>query len=280
MMKVFFKIFLLILFANFCDAQSTATGQVLDSETNEPLEYVNIGIKDSQMGTVTDHQGKFEIKFHSKKDILIFSYVGYHSESVAITNLTENLLILMRPIPYLIDEIQIVSSHLDKELILGEMNEKERGHSVGFGNAQLGTELGALINIDKETLVKSVNFVLNHAKGDSLLLRINMYDYKDGAIGENILDHNIYVKDKQHTGTYTVDIEEYEIMLNNDVLLSLEWLRDFDESGNKLVTFDTKKSKNLGGTFIRYSKTGEFQKITYKENYKPCFYFVGKQNSN
>jgi len=278
-MKRLLQTIVLVLLANCMNAQSSITGQVFDSETMESLPYVNIGIQDSKLGTVSDVDGYFMMKSLSSEDILVVSYIGYETQKLATTGMEDTVQILLKPIPYMIDEVKIISSSFGDELLLGVRNENGRGNSIGFGNAQLGTELGALIHIEKETFVKSANFVLNHAKGDSLLLRINMYDYTDGTIGEKILRQNIFVKDKQRKGTYTINLEKYEILLYNDILLSVEWLRDFDEEGNKSMTFDTKKSKKYGGTFIRISKTLPFRQLPIKKKYKPCIYLIGKQST-
>lgn len=260
-------------------AQEKMASYIFDLDSNMPIPYANIGIASSNNGTVSDINGYFELQSNSKTDSITFSALGYATKTVCLNDIKANTPISLKPISYIIDEIQISGSNLDKEMILGERNENGRGHSFGFGSAQLGTELGALIEIRKETFIKSVNFVLNHAKGDSLLLRINIYDYQDGEIGEKVLKENIYWLGQQRSGTFTIDLLEYEIILNSDVLLSLEWLRNFDETGNKSITFDTKKSNILGGTFIKYSSNTPFKQLPYKKKYKPCIYFVGKQSS-
>lgn len=279
-MKNIITILIVLLSINTIIAQHTITSQILDAKTKEPLSFVNIGIENSNSGTVSNDEGKFELQVKTKEDVLVFSYIGYHSKKIASGSISENALVLLEPDSYVFDVIEVTSTNFDNELILGAKNKNGRGKSIGFGNPQLGTELGALIRIKKETLIKSVNFVLNHAKGDSLLFRVNIYNYKNKVIGEKILKHNIYFKDKQRKGEFSINLEEYDIILNNDVLLSLEWLQDFDEAGNKLITFDTKKSRKLGGTFIRSTKTGKFRKLPVKRKLKPCIFFIGKQKSN
>lgn len=278
MKKLLFS-FLSILIGCTLNAQSISA-KIIDNETSEPLPFVNIGIKDSKLGTVSDYNGDFELNTGSTKSILVLSYIGYETLELIASDLEMNESIAMQAIPFMIDEVEITNTNFDKELILGVRNENGRGKSIGFGNAQLGTELGALIEIKKESYIKSVNFVLNHAKGDSLLLRVNIYNYENGEIGEKMLKHNVYIKDLQRKGRFTIDLEEYELILHNNVLLSLEWLRDFDENGNKLITFDTKKSRKLAGTFIRTNKTQDFIRLPYKKKLKPCIYFVAKQSSN
>ncbi len=279
-MKSILTISLLLISINALLAQHTIKGQIIDGKNNQPLSFVNIGIKNSSAGTVSNSDGEFELQVKSMQDTLVFSYIGYQSKKIAVSSISAIAFIRLEPKSYVIDEIEVTSTNFDVELILGAKNEDKRGVSIGFADAQLGTELGARIRIEKETLIKSVNFVLNHAKGDSLLFRVNIYNYENKKIGENILKQNIYFKDKQRKGTFSINLEEYDIILNNDVLLSLEWLKDFDESGNKSITFDSKRSKKFGGTYVRNAKINDFIKVPIIRKRKPCIYFIGKQKSD
>lgn len=129
-----------------------------------------------------------------------------------------------------------------KEKLFGKKN-KNRGLSIGFGNAQLGCEIGSVISIKKETYLKSANFKLNHAEGDSLLFRVNIYHFDEGQIGKNILKENIIIYAPQKRGILTVDLTPYELFIHQDVLLTLEWIKDDNGAGNEGITFDTKKSR-------------------------------------
>lgn len=277
-MKTFNIVTFFLLFTNLCFGQ-TASGEIVDKESKKSIGYVNIGIKNTNIGTVSDNKGVFKLNIQSNEDSVIFSSIGYETLIVSADDIIKNEQIELSSIDYKLEGIEIVSSNFDEKIVLGERNENKRGKSFGFGNAQLGTELGALISIKKETLIKSVHFVLNHAKGDSLLMRINIYDYKNGTIGEKVVKKNIYIKAIQRKGTYSIDLSEYEIILKKDVLLSAEWLKDFDETGNRFITFDTKKSKSHKGIYIRSSSNSEFKKLSKKANFKPCIYFIGKQSS-
>lgn len=63
------------------DQKSIITGLVLD-ENYLPLAGVNISVKDSNTGTVSDSDGKFSIEVPSKDTELILSYVGYVTQKV------------------------------------------------------------------------------------------------------------------------------------------------------------------------------------------------------
>ena len=62
----------------------SVSGIVKDTK-GEPLIGVSVLVKGTTNGTVTDLDGKFTLKV-SAGDILEFSYIGYASQSVTVTN--------------------------------------------------------------------------------------------------------------------------------------------------------------------------------------------------
>lgn len=70
---------------NFYEKAGTLSGIVTDSETGEKLPGVNLLIKNTQMGTTTDLNGKFEMRGIPWNEFeMIVSYVGYKSETIKI----------------------------------------------------------------------------------------------------------------------------------------------------------------------------------------------------
>ena len=63
-------------------AQTTLTGKVVEAETNIPIPGVNIGIKGTAQGTVTDFDGNFSLESDSAEGVLVFSYVGFASQEL------------------------------------------------------------------------------------------------------------------------------------------------------------------------------------------------------
>lgn len=62
----------------------TVTGTVLDEE-NIPLEGVNIVLKGSTAGVITDFDGKFEFpKALDVGDVLVFSYIGFDAKEYTV----------------------------------------------------------------------------------------------------------------------------------------------------------------------------------------------------
>ena len=262
-------------------AQPIVNGQITDLETKKPIPFVNIGIIKSELGTVSDEKGRFKLKFTDKMDKVTISSIGYQTKEIFVSDLLINGNITLESKQYQIQTVELKSKTFsEQEILLGEKN-KKRGASFGFGSTQLGTEFGALIKIDKETYIKSVNFVLNHAKGDSMHFRVNIYPYSPDSIGENLLRENVIIAQKQKKGLLTVDLSSYGLIIDKDVLLSLEWIKDDKGEGNKGMTFDTKKSRRSNGIFLKMTSNAAFKKLAdlypRARKYQPCFYFIGKQ---
>ncbi len=72
--------------------QQTITGKVIDASTGEVMAGVNIQIKGTTLGTITDTQGNFTLSIPEKNAILIFSFIGYITQEISLTgNMTVNV---------------------------------------------------------------------------------------------------------------------------------------------------------------------------------------------
>ncbi|MEM9830910.1 MAG: TonB-dependent receptor [Bacteroidota bacterium] len=62
------------------------SGQVISLENDEPLPGVNIVVKGTTTGTVTDVDGNYRLAVPANAETLVFSSVGYTQEEIAINN--------------------------------------------------------------------------------------------------------------------------------------------------------------------------------------------------
>ena len=189
--SLFFSLFAIHFFGEL-SAQSNITGSIVDVQTKVANPYVNIGIVEQERGTVSNFDGKFTLNLH-KGDEVTFSAIGYKSQILVESDLFNDIIVKLAPTKYALEIIDVQASTLESEEKIFGLRNETRGHSIGFGNIQLGAEIGAPILIEKSTYVKSANFVLNHAKGDSLLFRVNIYKLADGNVGENLLEENKFI---------------------------------------------------------------------------------------
>jgi hypothetical protein len=80
----FIPVFILVFFSLSSQAQTTVKGRVLDTNTNEPLPFINIFFKGTQVGVTTDFDGHYLITTDKPTDSLVFNFLGYLSKSVKI----------------------------------------------------------------------------------------------------------------------------------------------------------------------------------------------------
>lgn len=83
-MKTIYKklLFLFLLLPFGALAQSTLSGTVVDSKTNQSLPGVNVTVQGAQNGTSTDFDGKFQLAGLKSGDKIVFSFIGYESQTV------------------------------------------------------------------------------------------------------------------------------------------------------------------------------------------------------
>ena len=77
---------LLLAFPYLLFAQTTVSGTVTGEDTNESLPGVNVLVKGTTLGTVTDIDGNYSLSVSEGAETLVFSSVGYSSREVPINN--------------------------------------------------------------------------------------------------------------------------------------------------------------------------------------------------
>ncbi len=83
-MKIILQVLLLLAVPSIY-AQHTLQGNVIDSQTNEPLAYVNIYIPQLEKSTATDETGKFILKnIPSGNYKIVISMIGYETVSQSL----------------------------------------------------------------------------------------------------------------------------------------------------------------------------------------------------
>ena len=65
--------------------QTQVSGTVTSAENNEPLPGVNIIILGTNKGTVTDVDGKYILALEDTENTLVFSYVGFQTETIEVS---------------------------------------------------------------------------------------------------------------------------------------------------------------------------------------------------
>lgn len=86
--------------------EKNISGTVVD-DNDTPLIGVNVLVKGSGQGTVTDYDGKFSITVADDVEILLFSYTGFQTQEIAIENRTE-INVRLLPATEMLGEVVVV----------------------------------------------------------------------------------------------------------------------------------------------------------------------------
>ncbi len=89
MKAIYKKLFiLLLLLPAGLMAQSSLSGVVVDSKSNQPVPGVNVVVKGAQQSVTTDFDGKFKLSKIKQGDVVLFSFVGYKEQTITYSNQT------------------------------------------------------------------------------------------------------------------------------------------------------------------------------------------------
>lgn len=75
-----------LLISSLASAQFTITGTVMDSASREPLNAASVFCQNTTLGTATNKQGEFSINLKSGGYDLVFSYTGYKSQTIRVSD--------------------------------------------------------------------------------------------------------------------------------------------------------------------------------------------------
>jgi len=83
MKTIYKKLLFLFLLAPFSIlAQGTLTGVVVDKKSNQPLPGVNVVVQGANQSTSTDFDGKFKLAKLKDGDKIVFSFIGYETQTL------------------------------------------------------------------------------------------------------------------------------------------------------------------------------------------------------
>lgn len=120
----------LLFIVSFGLSQSSITGLVSDQD-GEELIAVNVQVKGTNNGTATDFDGKYALSGVSDNAVLVFSYIGYQTQEVAVDGRST------------VDVTMLTDAQLLDEVVV-----------VGYGTSRKKDLTGAIVNVRAEELEK------------------------------------------------------------------------------------------------------------------------------
>ncbi|MGI9546015.1 MAG: carboxypeptidase-like regulatory domain-containing protein [Flavobacteriaceae bacterium] len=239
-------------------------GEVLDTKSKKPLQYVNVGIINKEIGTVSDGQGKFSLDIPNEliNDTLRLSMIGYKPFEIVVRKIENSGRSITASLEEEVSELDevVLTTRAFKRKNLGNKT-KSKFLGTGFGFDQLGAEMGVKINVKQQTFVDAFNFHISYNRlSAQSIFRLNFYNVKKGKPFENILRQQILVPiEPQQTGAITIDLRPYNIVLEEEVIVGLEWVDNKGENKKGEAIFFSMGFLNTG-TLYKKSSQARFVK--------------------
>lgn len=213
------------------------TGEIRDAIDKSNLPYANIGIANKHTGTLSNAEGKFSLKINdnsSENDRVTFSYVGYQTKSIPVSDLqnAHNIIELV-PETQQLNEV-VVKFVKPKARILGR-------NAIGLGlmhynfytyyekevDDRLSKEVGMKLKVKSDCKVNNLNFHITSNEFRSLKFRLNFYKIENGLPKELLIQKNIIFEIKdEFKGWYQVDLTPYDIYLDREteeIAVTMQW---------------------------------------------------------
>lgn len=284
---------LLVLFlAAQIFGQQDYKGRIVDSKTGEPIPFVNIGVFEKEIGTVSDEDGIFHLPLNDARilqsDKILFSSLGYQTIEIQINQveLVYNEYPEIKMVPTNVELEGVVVSDKANYMVPETVGYSNKGEEV-FGywkdNIALGGELGTKVVV-RNGLRRLDRFIFEvwANPSDSLMLRINVYD-NDGTLARpktnlNRSGENILYTLTRNERMVSIDLKPFEIFVENDFIISLELLQVYDSEEVGLILAAVKdlskekmqlerqgwtKVEDEGhGSYRKYASQGKWERIS------------------
>lgn len=142
-----------ILLPFFASAQSKlVSGIVLDQSNLKPIPFANIAVKKTLTGTISKINGQFELPIKQFPQTIIFSTVGYYSDTVYVELPLDSMIILLKPREFQINEIVIkAGENPANRIIRNIIANKEKNNPLQFERYQCNTYTKILVSAVNET---------------------------------------------------------------------------------------------------------------------------------
>jgi TonB-linked SusC/RagA family outer membrane protein len=253
-------------------AQTTVKGRVVAANDKQPLPGVNILVKGSITGTITDVNGAYTIKVPGPEAVLRFSYVGYEAAEAVVGTQTEVNV-----------ELQLDAKALNEVVV------------VGYGTQRKLETTGAIASVKADQILQTP--VVNVAQGLQARVAGVQITQNSAAPGGNIsvrirgtnsingTSEPLYVIDgiQINNGGGVNDVSPLSTINPNDIE-SVEVLKDASataiygaRAANGVVLVTTKRGK-AGVSNVSFETYYGVQSITKKINMLNASQFASLEN--
>lgn len=229
---------------------NSVEGTVTGVDDGQPLPGVNIMIKGTSKGTITDLDGKYMLDITSSEDVLIFSYIGYEVQEQTVGN--QKVINI---------SLAVDSKGLDEVVV------------IGYGNMKKSDISGSVVSVDKDEMMKKKpTNLLEGLKGVAAGVMITAQDGAPDA-NSSIRIRGVATINGSAKPLYVIDgvqVGNDANFLNPSDVESIEVLKDasataiYGAAGANGVIMITTKHGKAGSTHITFSADYGIQTLASK----------------
>lgn len=241
-------------------AQQLISGKITDTR-GTLLSYVNIGIKGGKTGTVSDIHGNFKLSI--PEDLLTetftFSCVGFQEQTFSGTELVKqrSLLITLSEKVELLNEVKITNAKRK----IRKLGITGRTPMISIPTSSKTStdifEQARLIHLQSPAKILDANIFLISNDEREVTIRVNFYAFKNGMPAERLIEKSIIKRKILKKGWISIDLSDEDIYINQDFVVSFEYLPDGKED-NKRIVFAAKLGAS--DSWLRSNSLGLWRK--------------------
>ena len=243
---------LMVLFCTYFGFSQTKSITGTVSDTSGPIPGVNVLVKGTTNGVVTDFDGEFTLMNVPDDAVLVFSYLGYKTQEVPVAG-QENLNINLEEDTQALEEVIV----------------------VGYGTQKKSNVVGSVTSVDVEesTTVPTTN-VSEMLRGRAAGVQVNLGDARPGGASNIVIRGNVSVAPNGNSPLIIVDGLPFDNL--NDVapddIANIEILKDasstaiYGSRASNGVILVTTKTGKVGKATIDYHGYTTIQTLTKNFN--------------
>ena len=147
----FFILYIILFQRVFGD--TLVTGTVFHRVTNQPIGNVNVYIDNSEVGTSTSAEGKFELKITDGDSLLIFEHIAFKKTSKKLKQISSDISIYLEPKVISLSELDVLGVNENGNFI--DLNTKNMVSDIAVKDIAFRTysDIGDILMNEESVLV-------------------------------------------------------------------------------------------------------------------------------
>ncbi len=209
------KLLLLALVISSLAGFAQVKGTIIDSETKQPIPWVNIWVEGKNSGASANVNGEFILPVAGATDNLVVSAVGYGTAILVVSRIKDT--IWLAPQPIVLDEV-VVNPHKPgkKKLVLNPfetVEQEQYNGKTGTGPFMLARFIPYNSSYSETPYLGKIRFRVRKPHKDMFFnLRLCAVN-SDGSPGDFLYDENILVTFKKKKEYAETDFSKLNITM-------------------------------------------------------------------